>query len=119
MAVMRWKCSLLSPEKRTELEDWISEQQKSKEKVRTLLWSEEASEHGDDLFAENTYVQRYAVCIFLSSMSIDPVIPYSAIDGLASTVQQAIKEIERQTGWKAMVILSGLEPRAGKISSHL
>ena len=34
-------------------------------------------------------------------------------------MQLAIEEIERQTGWKAMVFLGGLEPKAGKISSHL
>jgi hypothetical protein len=31
----------------------------------------------------------------------------------------AIEEIERQTGWKAMVILGSLEPGAGGITSHL
>jgi hypothetical protein len=44
---------------------------------------------------------------------------YSTIDHLAPTVQMAIEEIERQTGWKAMVIIGGLEPKVGKISSHL
>jgi hypothetical protein len=43
----------------------------------------------------------------------------SAIDDLAPTVQVAIEEIERQTGWKSMVILGGLEPRGGTITSHL
>ena len=44
---------------------------------------------------------------------------YSSIDNLTLTVQLAVEEIERQTGWKAMIILGGLEPRVGKISSHL
>jgi hypothetical protein len=51
--------------------------------------------------------------------TIADLAPYSAVDDLASTVQRAIEEIERQTGWKAMVILGGLEPRVGNISSHL
>jgi hypothetical protein len=55
----------------------------------------------------------------LSLRTIADLAPYSAVDDLASTVQRAIEEIERQTGWKAMVILGGLEPRVGNISSHL
>ena len=51
-------------------------------------------------------------------MNADPT-PYSTIDDLAPTVQMTIEEIERQTGWKAMVILGGLEPQVGRISSHL
>lgn len=43
----------------------------------------------------------------------------SRIDNLPSTVQTAIEEIERQTGFKAMVFLGGLVPRMGNISSHL
>lgn len=65
MAVMRWKCTLLTPDERTELETWIDEQHKSKEVARTLPWSEEANEHGDQLFAENTYIQRYLVPCFV------------------------------------------------------
>jgi hypothetical protein len=61
MAVMRWKCSLLTPDELTMLQDWIDEQHKSKEKIRSLPWSDEASEHGDTLFTENTYTQWYAV----------------------------------------------------------
>lgn len=43
----------------------------------------------------------------------------SAIDDLPTTVQLALEEIERQTGWKAIVILGGLEPKQGKIGSHV
>ena len=61
MAVMRWKCSLLTTDGLTTLQDWVDEQHKSKEKIRSLPWSDEAGEHGDGLFAENTYVQSYVV----------------------------------------------------------
>jgi len=115
---MRWKCSLLTPDELATLHDWINGQRALKEKTRALPWSEEAIEHGDDLFAENTYTQRYVVQTFSSGTRANPE-PHSSIDSLASTVQLAIEEIERQTGWKAMVILGGLEPRVGKISSHL
>ena len=64
MAVMRWKCSLLAPDKMTVLHNWIGEQQKLKDARRALPWSEEAFEHGDDLFAENTYIQRCIPRIF-------------------------------------------------------
>ena len=60
MAVMRWKCSLLSPNELTTLQEWVNEQQRAREKVWVLPWSEEAREHGDEVFAENTYVQQYA-----------------------------------------------------------
>ena len=30
-----------------------------------------------------------------------------------------MEEIERQTGFKAMVFLGGIEPKTGKITSHL
>lgn len=118
MAVMRWKCSLLTLDERTTLDKWIDEQRTSKEKARTLPWSEEAGEHGDELFAENVYVQRCVIQTFLLRTDTDPVF-HSTIDSLAVTVQTAMEEIERQTGWKAMVILGGLEPRTGGISSHL
>jgi hypothetical protein len=67
MAVMRWKCSLLSPDERAELNSWIDHQKKSKEAARTLPWSVEAGEHGDDLFAENSYVQRLVSAPFVDS----------------------------------------------------
>ena len=118
MAVMRWKCSLLTPDKMATLHNWIGEQQKSADAKRALPWSGEAIEHGDDLFAENTYIQRY-VLICIPRMDVDQAVSHSSIDNLALTVQVAIEEIERQTGWKAMVILGGLEPGAGQISSHL
>jgi hypothetical protein len=59
MAVMRWKYSRMPQGERDELQNWISEQQKSKEAARTLPWSVEASEHGDTLFTENSYLQRF------------------------------------------------------------
>lgn len=62
MAVMRWKCSLLTPDEVTVLHDWIDEQQRLKEKTQALPWSEEAGKHGDDVFAEN--IQRYVVLGF-------------------------------------------------------
>lgn len=118
MAVMRWKCSLLNPNEIATLQDWIDVQHASKKKTQTLPWSEEAGEHGDEVFAENTHIQWYVVHTFLSRTSTN-LVSYSSIDGLVSTVQLAIEEIERQTGWKAMVILGGLDPRKGKISTHL
>ena len=118
MAVMRWKCSILSSDERAELQGWINEQHKLKETARALPWSEEATEHGDNAFAENVYVQRFVTWTLLSRTDTDPL-SRSSIDGLAATVQTAIEEIEQQTGWKAMVLLGGLEPGVGKISSHL
>ena len=118
VAVMRWKCSLLGPDELAVLNDWIGEQAKSKEAARALPWMTEAAEHGDDLFAENTYIQRFALSVLSSKANTNPV-SSSGIDDLARTVQVAIEEIERQTGWKSMVILGGLEPRGGKITSHL
>ena len=50
-------------------------------------------------------------CTFVKA-DADPL-PPSAIDDLAPTVQVAIEEIERQTGWKSMLIIGGLEPRGG------
>ena len=47
MAVMRWKCSLLTPDELATLHDWINGQRALKEKTRALPWSEEAIEHGD------------------------------------------------------------------------
>lgn len=65
MAVMRWKCSLLAEDELAVLRNWISEQQASKETARSLPWSEEAREHGDELFAENSYIQRYVADPFV------------------------------------------------------
>jgi hypothetical protein len=118
MAVMRWKYTLLTDTESTALHNWIDEQHMLKDQTRTLPWSEEASEHGDDLFSENLLTQRYVFYISLSRTGTDSP-SCSAIDDLALTVQVAIEEIERQTGWKAMVILGGLEPKLGTISSHL
>ena len=61
MAVMRWKYSLLNLDERTALHNWIAEQRTSKGTARALPWSEEAVEHGDDLFAENVHIQK---CVF-------------------------------------------------------
>jgi hypothetical protein len=61
VAVMRWKCSLLNPEELTTLHNWIDEQQKIRQKTQTPPWSAEANEYGDELFAENTHIQQYAL----------------------------------------------------------
>lgn len=61
MAVMRWKWTLLTPDELATLRNWIDEQQKSKGKAHAFPWSEEAGKHGDDLFAENTYIQRCVI----------------------------------------------------------
>jgi hypothetical protein len=58
MAVMCWKYNLLSPEKSTELHNWIEEQYASRDAARGIPWSDEASELGDDLFPENLYIQQ-------------------------------------------------------------
>ena len=115
---MRWKCSLLTAEELTTVQDWIDKQRKLKEKAQALPWSQEATKHGDNTLAENTYIQRYVVPTFSPRMSTDLVL-YSAIDDIAPTVQQALEEIERQTGWKAVVILGGLDPKVGGVVSHL
>jgi len=117
IAVMHWKCSLLNADELVTLQEWIKEKRALKEKMRTLPWSMEAAEHGDDLFAENTYIQGYVFSASPLGTTVDLI--HSAIDDLAPTVQLAVEEIERKTGWKAMVLLGGLEPRAGVISSHL
>ena len=67
MAVMRWKCSLLSQGERAEVHSWINDQKKLKEVVRTLPWSVEAGEHGDSLFTENSYVQRLVSAPFVEN----------------------------------------------------
>ena len=118
MAVMRWKYSLLTPDESAALHQWIDEQHALKDTTRALEWSEEAKEFGDCPFPENVHIQRSVFWIFSLRTSANPGY-YSSIDELALTVQVAIEEIERQTGWKAMVILGGLEPRVGNISSHL
>lgn len=61
MAVMRWKCSLMSSDELTVLNDWIEEQHALQETARTLPWAAEAAEHGDELFAENSYIQRCVI----------------------------------------------------------
>jgi hypothetical protein len=61
MAVMHWKVSTLAPGELDALHSWIDEQQELKEKGRVVPWSQEADEYGDSLFAENTYIQRYAI----------------------------------------------------------
>ena len=42
-----------------------------------------------------------------------------ASDNLAPTVMTALGEVERQTGFKAMIFLGGLPPNTGKITSHM
>ena len=42
-----------------------------------------------------------------------------ASDNLAPTVMAALEEVERRTGFKAMVFLGGLAPNTGKIASHM
>ena len=71
MAVMRWKCSIMAPNEHTTLHNRIKEQKSSKEAMRTLPWSVEASEHGDGLFTENTYVQWYVAKVFFVGMAAD------------------------------------------------
>ena len=61
MAVMRWKVDVLPPEELDFLHSWIKDQQKLKEEVRALPWSQEADEYGDPLFAENAYIQGYVI----------------------------------------------------------
>ena len=70
IAVMRWKCSLMAPDELLVLQDWIQEQTMSKEAERAFPWLTEAAEHGDALFAENTYVQRYVLRDFVSSQCL-------------------------------------------------
>lgn len=61
VAVMRWKCSLLNADELATLRDWIEEQRKAKQNMQALPWSLEATEYGDELFAENNHIQRYAL----------------------------------------------------------
>ncbi|KAF9780503.1 hypothetical protein BJ322DRAFT_1112500 [Thelephora terrestris] len=97
MAVMHWKCSLLSPDERTELNSWINHQKIQRRQLEPF--------HGQWKLANMETIYSLRTLI--------------SIDNLATTVQTAIEEIERQTGWKAMVILGGLKPGAGGITSHL
>jgi hypothetical protein len=61
IAVMRWKCSLLDPDELNTLQDWIDEQQTARQKAQAPPWSAEANEYGDELFAENSHIQWYAL----------------------------------------------------------
>lgn len=119
MAFMRWKVSILTPEELGTLQSWIEEQHKSKEQVRVVPWSQEAKEYGDSLFAENEHIQRYVTSREFPTKKALMICMNSSIDSLVLTIQTAIEEIERQTGFKAMVFLGGLEPKSGKISSYL
>jgi len=54
IAVMQWKCSLLSPDESETLRIWIREQKALNESP----WAVETAEYGDSLVAENRYMQR-------------------------------------------------------------
>jgi len=59
--VMRWKCSSLTPEEIRTLEDWIADSLHTKEEESLKPWM--AGEGGDELSAENEYIQRYVLPI--------------------------------------------------------
>jgi len=58
MAVMRWKCSSLSPEELATLFDWIDK----KRALNDCPWAVEAETYGDDLVAENRHIQGSVIC---------------------------------------------------------
>ena len=58
-AVMHWKCSLLTEEEHQEMEEWIANSVLEKEQDISKPWK--AGEDGDELSAENDYIQRYAL----------------------------------------------------------
>lgn len=60
MAVMQWKCSLLTLDELATLRNWIGEQRDLNERP----WAEEAKAYGDDLVGENRHIQRSAAILY-------------------------------------------------------
>lgn len=61
MAVMQWKCSLLSPDELETLHSWIDEQRV----LNDCPWAEEAKAYGDGLAAENRHMQWLVIHLLL------------------------------------------------------
>lgn len=66
MAVMQWKCSLLSPDKSAALHDWIDEQRA----LNDCPWAVESKVYGDDLVAENRHIQGLVLYHVLSRVRL-------------------------------------------------
>ena len=62
MAVMQWKCSLLSTDELATLRDWIDEQRA----LNDCPWADEAEAYGGELVAENRHLQRSVICPLLT-----------------------------------------------------
>ena len=61
MAIMQWKCSLLSPNELVTVRSWIDEQQT----LSGCPWAMEASTYEDKLVAENQHIQRFIIYLVL------------------------------------------------------
>ena len=57
MAVMQWKCSLLSPAELATLQGWIDEQRA----LNSCPWAVEADTYGDDQVAKNRHIQKFVI----------------------------------------------------------
>ena len=66
-AVMRWKCSLLTPEEEQEHLDWIAKNLADKEEAIKRPWKAMQETGADELAKENEHIQRY-VFLLPSSM---------------------------------------------------
>jgi hypothetical protein len=58
-AVMRWKCSLLTEDENSDLQEWIGSDVERRWTDVREPWRALQTEDTDELTAENQYVQKY------------------------------------------------------------
>jgi hypothetical protein len=117
-AVMRWKCSLLTDEERQEHQDWIDQRALKEEEEMEQPWKAAEETGSDELYVENTYIQRLAPSHILQ-YHCRLTRRSSCIDALPNTIEKALEQIERSTRMKAIILIGGPTPAAnGDISTH-
>ena len=118
-AVMRWKCSLLNEDERRKVEEWIENDVQERWDEAKHPWKALQTQDVDQMTAENQYVQEY-IRPLTSTFNVSNRGHFRAIDALPTTMQAALDEVERVTGMKAILLMSGPVPaQDGDIGTHL
>ena len=73
-AVMRWKCSLLTPEEQQEHQEWIDQNTLEREEEAEQPWKAARETTNDELSAENEHIQRYALLLLLTEAQANLII---------------------------------------------
>jgi hypothetical protein len=117
-AFARERCTRLSNEEEEEIQAYIQEQSLLVAERRDRPWFLDEDYEDKPLLAENRYIQQYVPPLFHDDHRL-LTINSRRIDELPRVAQRALEEIEKQTGFKGVILLGGLTPADnGEINTH-